>query len=85
MFKITCTGTALAVEKTVDCQGRGSVDEKKNTVRMSCEMTISEVGLEEMTSRIVLRMTEEVGLREPYEEAAGFYNHMYMTIKREMQ
>lgn len=61
------------------------MDEKKSIVRMSCEMTVSKVGLEEMTSRRVLRMTEAVGLGDLDEEEAGYYNHMCMTIKREMQ
>lgn len=42
MFKIT--------------SARGSVDEK-NIEKMSCKVTVPEVVLEEMTSRIVLKVT----------------------------
>lgn len=44
-------------------------------------MTISEIFLEEMTSRTVLRMAKVGGLGELNEEAAGYYSQMYMTIK----
>lgn len=47
-------------------------------------MTISEIFLEEMTSRAVLRMAKVGGMGELNEEAAGYYSQMYMTIKREV-
>ena len=84
MFKISCTRMPLTVEMKVDCQGRGSADEKKSIERISCEVTVPEVVLEEMTSRTVLKVTQEGCQGELYEEASGYYHQMYMTIKREM-
>lgn len=52
--------------------------------RVSHEVTLPEVILEEMAFGTVLKVTEEGGLEELYEETERYYNQIYMTIKREM-
>lgn len=44
------------VEIRVDCRGRASMDENKSIERISCEVTVPKVFLEEMTSRTVLQV-----------------------------
>lgn len=71
----------LTVEMKV---GRADVQWMRRVLKISCEVAVPEVVLEEMTSRTVLKVTQEGCQGELYEEAAGYYNQMYMTIKREM-
>lgn len=73
---MVCAKTPLTMEMRIDCQGRGSVDEKKSIERISCAVTVPEGVLEEMTPRTVLKVTQGECLAELYEEAARYYNQI---------